>query len=137
METETTWKEANIPGLMTTIGPLLSSETHGRRLFGLRTDSRHINPQGAIHGGVLSGLLDQVIARETWTLVNRVPVVTVQMDTRFLASAMPGDFLTISAHVKQMTGSLAFVDGQITCKDKTVATASAVLKIIRGGAKRA
>lgn len=112
------------------IGQLLRpTNSPTRDTFGLPTDARHKNHLGIIHGGVLTSLLDQVIALVTWQAVDRQPVVTVQMDTRFIGAAKVGDFLKIRANLRHKTRALAFVDAEILCEDRLIASATAVMKL--------
>jgi uncharacterized protein (TIGR00369 family) len=124
------WREMKIDGFMTLIGPLLrtkDADQHCR--YALQTNESHKNHLGIIHGGVLTSLLDQVIAITAWNAADRQPTVTVQMETRFLGVARAGDFLTLQPSIRQATRSLVFVDADITCDDRLVASASAVMKI--------
>ena len=124
------WREMKIDGFMALIGPLLRAKSaeHKHR-YALQTNDSHKNHLGIIHGGVLTSLLDQVIAITAWNAADRQPTVTVQMETRFLGVAHVGDFLTIQPSIRQATRSLVFVDANITCDDRLIASASAVMKI--------
>nr|WP_323782523.1 PaaI family thioesterase [Amylibacter sp.] len=124
------WTALKLDGFMDHIGQLLRpTDSPTRDTFGLQTDTRHKNHLGIIHGGVLTSLLDQVIALVTWNAVDRQPVVTVQMDTRFLGAAKVGDFLQIRATLRHKTRALAFVDAEILCADQQIASATAVMKL--------
>lgn len=112
------------------IGPLLrSTSIEDRNTYGLQTNVGHQNHIGLVHGGVLTSLLDQVIAIVAWNAADRQPTVTVQMDTRFLGAARAGDFLETRAAIRHSTRSLIFVDANITSTNGPVATASAIMKI--------
>lgn len=124
------WRALKMDGFMDHIGPLLrSTQPDARNTYGFQTLAMHKNPIGVIHGGVLTSLLDQVIAITAWKAAERQPTVTVQMDTRFLDAAQVGDFLEIHATIRHATRSLVFVDADITCGPKMIATATAVMKI--------
>ncbi len=124
------WEIAKIKGFASLVGPLLRPvKRDARTRFGLQTNEMHGNPIGLIHGGVMTTLLDQVIAIAAWNAADRRPTVTVQMDTRFLGSAKAGDFLETRAEVRHQTRSLIFVDGEVLRGDTSVATATAVMKI--------
>jgi len=124
------WREMKIDGFMTLIGPLLRTKDADQQYrYALQTNESHKNHLGIIHGGVLTSLLDQVIAITAWNAADRQPTVTVQMETRFLGVARAGDFLTLQPSIRQATRSLVFVDADITCDDRLVASASAVMKI--------
>lgn len=126
------WRALKLDGFIGLIGPLLrSTRPHERAVFALQTRDAHGNAIGLIHGGVLSSLLDQVIALTAWDASDRSPTVTVQMDTRFLGAARPGDFLEARARISHTTGALLFVDADVTCGPKPIASASAIMKISR------
>lgn len=124
------WRDLKIDGFMNHIGPLLRSMLpNEKNTYGLQTQEQHKNHIGLVHGGVLTSLLDQAIAITAWNVADRQPTVTVQMDTRFLGAAKAGDFLEVRAKIRQATRSFIFVDADITCGDKAIASASAVMKI--------
>jgi uncharacterized protein (TIGR00369 family) len=125
------WRELPIPGFMSLIGPLRSCRKDGRKTYSLQTTARHENAIGVIHGGVITSLLDQVLAMEAWNAADRAPTVTVQMDTRFLSSATSGDLLEAMVTIRHATRSMMFVDGEITADGALIATATSVMKIIR------
>lgn len=124
------WRELKIDGFMALIGPLLRATDSARtHKYALQTNESHKNHLGLVHGGVITSLLDQVIAITAWNAADRQPTVTVQMETRFLGAARAGDFLRIQPSIRQATRSLMFVDADITCDDRQIASASAVMKI--------
>jgi uncharacterized protein (TIGR00369 family) len=125
------WKPVKAAGFMELIGPLLrSTSLDDKNTFGLQTNDRHKNHIGLVHGGVLTSLLDQVLAIVAWNAVDRQPTVTVQMDTKFLSAARSGDFLEVRATVRHATRSLIFVDAALSCATGPIASASAVMKIL-------
>ena len=117
------WRALKIDGFMALIGPLLrSAQTAQKHSYALQTNETHKNHLGIVHGGVITSL-------SAWNAADRRPTVTVQMETRFLGAARVGDFLEIRPVIRQATRSLIFVDADITCGDKAIASASAVMKI--------
>jgi len=128
------WRTVAVPGFIDLIGPLLrSTRADEKDLYALQTNDTHANPIGMIHGGVIAALLDQVMAISAWNAAGRQPTVTVQMDTRFLGSARAGDLLESRASVRHATRSLLFVDGEVSCAGKPVASATTVMKILKSG----
>ena len=125
------WRAVKIDGFMGLIGPLQTRRIGGEKHYGLQTDARHGNAIGTVHGGVLASLLDQAVALEAWSAAGRQPTATVQMDTRFLGAARPGDFLEASGSIRHMTRALAFVDAEVTRGGELVATATALMKILK------
>lgn len=125
------WRELKIDGYMALVGPLLTRRIDGARVYALRAGAQHRNAIGLVHGGVITGLIDQVIALVAWNASDRQPMVTVQIDTRFLGASRPGDLLEGRAQIRHRTQSLMFVDADLRCGEAPVATASAIMKIAR------
>lgn len=131
------WRSLDTNEFINLIGPLFRSTGVGeKKHFGFQADDRHLNSVGLVHGGVMASLLDQVIAIEAWNAADRAPLVTVQMDTRFMGSARTGDFIEARANVRHATRSLIFVDADLNCGSETIATASAVMKVIKSKANQ-
>lgn len=136
------WREIKAPGLMEAIGPLLAARSEAGWLYGLRTDPRHVNPRGVIHGGTLTALADHAMSLAAWEAAGRQPVVTVHMDAKFITAAKAGDFLEASASVLEMKGTLIFMEAMVACEGRAVMKASALMKILKprpstGGAEAA
>ena len=132
------WKPLSIDGFMGVVGPLLRAKSlDAKNTYGLQTTDVHKNHIGLVHGGVLTSLLDQVLAMVAWNAADRQPVVTVQMDTRFLGAARAGDFLEARAAIRHATKSLMFLDAEITGAGEPVASASAIMKISRKAGSQA
>ena len=126
------WKPVKAAAFMELIGPLLrSTKLEGKNTYGLQTNDRHNNPIGLVHGGVLTSLLDHVVALAAWNAAGRVPTVTIQMDTQFLGAAKSGDFLEARASIRHLTRSLVFIDAEVFCANGPIASASAILKILQ------
>lgn len=122
-----------IPGLIQTIGPLLAKREGDTWRYGLQTGPQHANPIGRIHGGTIATLADQAMALYAWEAVGRRPVVTVHMDTRFLAAANPGDFLEADVSIRHRTFTILFIEASITSGSTPVALASGILQIVKSG----
>ncbi|MGR3462189.1 MAG: PaaI family thioesterase [Roseovarius sp.] len=124
------WKAVKTGEFMDLMGPLLrSTRTEDKNTYGLQTTDIHKNHIGLVHGGVLTSLMDQVLAIVAWNAADRQPTVTVQMDTRFLGAAKAGDFLETRAAVRHASRSLIFVDAEISSSTGPIASASAIMKI--------
>lgn len=128
--TPTDWKELKDHGFIGLIGPILRATAPDKNhIYALQTTDKHGNYYGIVHGGVLTSLLDQVIAITAWKSAGRAPTVTVQMDTRFLGAAKVGDFLEVQATLHHSTRSMMFLDAKITCAGTLIASATAIMKI--------
>lgn len=131
--TDMKWRPLNIPGLMTTIGPLLAHKREdGSWLYGLETSDKHANYNGAVHGGTLTALIDQAISLIAWNAADRRVIVTVHFDTDFISAVKPGEFVLAEAKVRHKTRSLIFMTCELKVDDRLVASGNAVMKIIPG-----
>ncbi|WP_417267612.1 PaaI family thioesterase [Celeribacter baekdonensis] len=132
MREERNWKPLKAGAFMQTIGPIeMARDADGGSLFALETTEAHANLLGLVHGGTITALLDQVIATVAWNAADRAPCVTVQMDTRFVGASEPGTRLEARAVLRQKTGSMLFLDAEVVDGKRSIALASAVMKIIR------
>lgn len=122
------WREHLPPGLMTTLGPLLSRREDGGWVYGLQLDERHLNQAGMVHGGTITALLDHALSTLAWEHAGKTACVTVQLSTSFLQAARPGQLLVARGRVTQSGGSLLFLEGCLQADDTLVATAQAVMK---------
>jgi len=92
--------------------------------------ARHCNGLGIIHGGMLSAFLDGLLAAAAARAARAVPV-TVHLSLDFLDMGRAGDWVLGEAKVTRLTRDLAFVEGRAHVKDRTLARASAVFKLMR------
>ncbi|MDF0599269.1 PaaI family thioesterase [Psychromarinibacter sp. C21-152] len=125
------WKAMRIGGLWDAIGPLLARRDGDSWRYGLQTDARHANPVGLIHGGTLTALLDHAMTLIALTANDKQPAVTVQMETRFLSAARPGDLLEADARLDRRTGSMMFLSCTLSVAGDEIATGSAIMKAAR------
>ncbi|MCD1636466.1 PaaI family thioesterase [Martelella mediterranea] len=116
-----------------TFAPPFSRREDSGFTYALETGEAHANAIGLVHGGVIAGLADQAIALVAWRAADRAPVVTVEMSTRFTDSTRPGARLEAEAAVRQTSGAMMFVDAAVREGERTVALATAVMKIARKG----
>lgn len=111
-------------------GPFYWAELEGgAQHFVLRAGARHCNSHGIVHGGLMMTMIDLTLVI-TAKSAPREQLVTVSMNSEFTASAREGDLIEAQGELVRRTRSLAFVRGQVTCGERTLLTASAVLKPI-------
>lgn len=122
------WKEHQPPGLMSTLGPLLSRREGDGWAYGLRVDSRHLNQAGIVHGGTLTALMDHALSTIAWEHAGKSPCLTVQLSTSFLRAARAGQVLSARGTVTHGSGSMLFLDGSLYADDVLIATGQAVMK---------
>ena len=127
--------EGNFTPFSVHVGPLhykrYESEGIPKGEVGMPFTDIHVGGNNRGHGGVLLTLLDEAMGMNASIYKGDVPVVTLSLQTSFIAATEPGHFLKATAVVTQATNSIAFVEGKAWCGDKLVGTANGVCKYLR------
>ena len=97
--------------------------------FVLRAEERHCNSHGIVHGGLMMTMIDLTMVI-TAKQARDEQLVTVSLNSEFVASARAGDLIEARGELVRRTRSLAFVRGHVSAGGRTLLTASAVLKPI-------
>lgn len=121
------------------IGPMLykkETDAEGKTvgLVGVAMTDTHIGGNNRGHGGLLLTLLDEAMGMNASIHRDYSPVVTLSMQTSFIAGTTPGQFLMATATVTHATKSVAFVEGKAWCGDTLVGTANGVWKYLNNPA---
>ncbi|MBP0447052.1 PaaI family thioesterase [Roseomonas sp. SSH11] len=111
-------------------GPLWSRPEGDEWAFGILAEPRHANGHGIVHGGMLMTLLDNALGLVVWHATGLRPAVTMQLNTQFLSSARPGEFLEARGEVLRVANSVVFVRGILSVGDRKVAAADGVWKVL-------
>lgn len=94
----------------------------------------HANPNGVAHGGVVLTFADFTIGEIGARLTGNPNAVTIDIDLQFISAAQIGDFLVGTGKVLRKTQSLLFLEGEIHCADRQVASFTGVWKYFKPGA---
>ena len=124
------FRESGTRGPYTTHnGPFYHKVNDDGFWHGVRVRSRHCNSRGITHGGMLmafaDGLLGTAVYRATQTVA-----LTVQMNSVFLSSARPGDWLEGTARVTKATRSLVFCEAELYVGKRGILQANGVFKLM-------
>lgn len=125
------WRLRTLPGYASRFGPLWTRQEEAGWAYGVLPTAEHLNPAGAVHGGVFASLMDHVLSAVAWEALGRQPCVTVQLDTQFLQAAREGQFLEGRGQVVRIAGSLVFMHGTVSHAGDALCQGSAVLKRLR------
>lgn len=110
-------------------GPFYHKVTEDGFWHGVRIRQRHCNSRGITHGGMLmafaDGLLGTAVFRETKTVA-----LTIRMNSDFLSSARPGDWLEGTARVTKATRSVVFCEAELFVGQRPVMKATGVFKLM-------
>ena len=100
--------------------------------LGFRVESRHTNPLGICHGGMMASFCDMLLPISAHR-VNRevghrfLPTINLQID--YLASAKLGDWVEGRAEVLKVTRSLVFAQGLATANGVPCTRVSGIFKL--------
>ena len=85
----------------------------------------HQGYEGIVHGGILSTLLDEAMAKLTVSL--GIPAVTAEMTVRFISPAAPGEELFVSGRLTNETRRLIQAEAKIERGPVVIAEATGKL----------
>jgi len=100
------------------------------RRFAFLPEARHLNGGGALHGGFLMTLADNVLGFTVHEQTEGRIASTVTLNTDFLAGGVAGSPVWGRAAITRRTRSLIFVGGDLSQDGKLLMTATGIWKII-------
>lgn len=90
----------------------------------------HQGYQGVLHGGIISTLLDEVMAQAL--IAQGILAVTAKIEVRFRKPAPLGSLLAATGRVGEKKGRLCSATAELTGEDGTVyATANSVFSLVK------
>jgi len=120
------------PGFMKHNGGILFrsiSETEYE--FKSTITENHLNAIGITHGGYLSALIDAGAGTAAHRTAGNTPCVTISLDLKFIGTTKTDDEIIGFAKIQKKTNSLVFLICHLQCKNKIIASASGVWKILK------
>lgn len=126
------WRPMRNGPMPAAIGLPWSKRLDDRWLYGLLTTPEHVNPEGAVHGGILMLFADHTIGLLAWDACKPYPAVTIQLNTHFLSAVKPGDFVVLDGEVTRATKGLVFVRGILSVGDRQAAAVDGIWRVLRG-----
>ncbi len=107
------------------IGAEMEELREGYARLSLVLEARHTNPNGVMHGGVITTMMDSALGAALGALrgekARRDPHATVEMNTSFLAGARPGDRIVVEGRVLRMGKTIAFGEAEARRGDELIA----------------
>ena len=101
----------------------------------LRVEPRHLNRNGTLHGGIIAMMLDAAAgfaASRGDTVVGFAPVVTLSLNTSFVAAAREGMVVTSKGRISGGGASIVYAGADLYDTDGVLlALGSGVFKRIR------
>jgi acyl-coenzyme A thioesterase PaaI-like protein len=115
----------------THVGPFYEREGGDSRRCGFIADERHGNKRGVVHGGMVATAFDVALGNASWDAAGQKPCATVQLNVHFVGALNLGEFAEIEVEVIRATRSLVFLRGIMRVRERVIATADGVWKILQ------
>jgi uncharacterized protein (TIGR00369 family) len=125
------WTVVETSGFLNLIGPLWERVVSGDREYAILAEDKHHNRRNRVQGGVLMTLADRASGMIARLVSGRPTLATVQMDVHFIDSGKIGELLIAKPRVVRVTNTLIFTRTEVVAKERCVATASGVFKILK------
>ena len=91
----------------------------------------HLNPGGITHGGFIMSLMDSGMGTSAFRVLgDGAKAATISFDVKFISASKTGDVLLGTAKVLRKTRSIVFMQGELRCGKRLVATAEGIWKVL-------
>ncbi len=90
----------------------------------------HLNAAEITHGGYIAALIDAGAGTAAHKASGNSPCVTISLDIKFISATRTGDEIIGFTKIQKKTKTLVFLICHLQCKDKIIASASGVWKIL-------
>ena len=94
-------------------------------------NENHLNAIGITHGGFICSLIDAGAGTAAHRCAGQSPCVTVSLDLKFIATTKIGDEIVGFTKILKKTKSMVFLICHLKSKDKIIASASGIWKILK------
>lgn len=102
------------------------------RVFGIRIEDKHTNIWGTAHGGMLITMADSALGYNLSRATNpHQKLVTAHLDTDFIASPKPGEWLHTQCTINKIGTRLCFAQCQLWVSDKLILKANGVFTTLK------
>ena len=119
------------PGFMKYNGGILfKTISQDEYHFKTTIKENHLNAAGITHGGYVAALIDAGSGTAAHRAARNSPCVTISLDLKFIGATKVGDEIVGFTKIQKKTKSLVFLICHLKCKDKIIASASGVWKIL-------
>ena len=119
------------PGFMKHNGGLFFRDlTKDKYQFKTKVKKNHINKVGITHGGYIASIIDAGAGTAAHRAANNSICVTVSLDIKFIGASKLGDEIFGFTKILKKTKSMIFLICHLQSKEKIIASASGVWKIL-------
>ena len=99
--------------------------------FKTTINENHLNAAGITHGGFICSLVDAGAGTAAHRCAEQAPCVTISLDLKFIAATKNGDEIVGFTKILKKTKSMVFLICHLKSKDKIIASASGIWKILK------
>ena len=99
--------------------------------FKTTVTKNHLNAAEITHGGYLAALIDAGAGTAAHRSAGDAPCVTISLDLKFIGASKLGDEITGFTKILKKTNTLIFLFCELKCRDKIIASASGIWKILK------
>tara|TARA_B100000929_G_C15400401_1_gene384382 strand:- start:27 stop:425 length:399 start_codon:yes stop_codon:yes gene_type:complete len=119
------------PGFMKHNGGLLFKEiSKNEYKFKTKISKNHLNAVGITHGGYIASIIDAGAGTGVHRTADNQQCVTISLDIKFIGATKIGDEIIGFTKIQKKTKSLVFLICHLKSKNKIVASASGIWKIL-------
>jgi uncharacterized protein (DUF952 family)/acyl-coenzyme A thioesterase PaaI-like protein len=128
------WERLGGENFIGLVGPLWArpageAAQPGVRRYGFLAETRHLNANGMVHGGMILSFVDHAVGMTARSVNTGNRQATAQLDTHFLSGVEDGEFVEAHCRLVRETKSLLFMAADLAVGARPVATAIGVWKI--------
>jgi uncharacterized protein (TIGR00369 family) len=122
------------------VGPIYEREGSEGSVLGLRFEEKHRNRMPAMHGGMLSTLVDTAMARAVRCALQAqlrsadFTLVTVQMSINFIGNAEPGQWVEAQASVLRAGRRMGFAACTVSAGREHIVQATGQFMVLQNNA---
>jgi uncharacterized protein (TIGR00369 family) len=121
--------EASSPGFIEHVGAQAPEAEDGTARLEVEVDDRHLNPAGAVHGGMLATLVDTTMGAAVRSTVDEEAPATSQLTITYLRPGRTGRLL-VTAKVSKRGDSLTMCEAEVEQDGKVLAHALATFALV-------
>ena len=112
-------------------GIMFRNVTETEYEFKTTINENHLNAAKITHGGFICSLIDAGAGTAAHRCVGNAQCVTISLDVKFISTTKKNDEIIGFAKILKKTKSMVFLICYLKSKDKMVASASGVWKILK------
>jgi uncharacterized protein (TIGR00369 family) len=118
-------------GFLALVGAGAPEANDGTARLTVEADDRHLNPAGAVHGGLLATLVDSTMGAAVRSLVEDEAPATSQLTVTYLRPGKPGE-LEVTARVSKRGANLTVCEAEVEQDGRTLVHALATFALVEG-----